>query len=68
MYTFDDNPDDAPVFYVTVIILLVVSTIYGVVVLLSGEGEKSVFTLTIALLFYVALYPRFFPQNRKYRN
>ncbi len=62
----DEDPDDAPVFYIAVILALVASTIYGVVTLFTGEAEKGIFILTISAFFYVALYFRFFPPDNNY--
>ncbi len=62
----DDDPDDAPVFYISVILALVVTTIYGIVALFMGEAAKGMFILTVSTMFYVALYLRFFPPRDNY--
>lgn len=52
--------ENSPVLYYSVALVLVICTIYGMVALFTGEGEKGVFILTIAVPFYVAFYYRLF--------
>lgn len=60
----DEDPDDAPVFYISVILALLVSTIYGTIALFTGGAEKGIFILTVSAIFYIALYFRFFPPDK----
>ncbi len=63
----DEDPDDAPVFYIFVILAVLISTIYGLISLFTGATEEGIFILTVSAIFYVALYFRFFPSENTFR-
>ncbi len=55
--------ENSPLFYYSIGLALVISTIYGVIALFTGAGEKGVFILTISAIFYVAFYYRLFAKD-----
>ncbi len=55
--------ENAPLLYYSVGIALVISTIYGVIALVTGAGEKGVFILTVSAIFYIAMYYRLFTRD-----
>ncbi len=59
----NDEIENAPLFYYSVVIALIISTIYGVIALFTGALEEGTFILTISALFYVAIYYRLFSSD-----
>ncbi len=59
----NEELENSPLLYYSVGIALVLSTIYGIIALFTGSGEKGVFILTISALFYVAIYYRLFSRD-----
>jgi len=59
----NEELENSPLLYYLVGVAVVIGTVYGVIALLTGDGEKGVFTLTISVLFYVAMYHRLFKRD-----
>lgn len=61
----NEELENSPLFYYSVGLAAVISTIYGVISLFTGDGAQGVFVLTISALFYVAIYFRLFARESR---